>query len=932
MVAFSWSTWREVISQSFLSPQPRRRRPQACNVEPLEYRLVLAAPVANAASFSTAINTPLTATLTGSDADGDPLIFHTVTTGDGGILSLNSFNGEFTFTPFENFQGVYTFTFNVNDGTEDSPAATVTITVGNGQSNTAPVANSAAFSTTIDTPLNGTLSGSDADGDPLTFATVTDVSHGTLTVNANGSFTYTPNSGFTGNDSFTFRANDGIADSASATIAISVNAPNTTPVANAASFTTPIDTTLNGMLTGSDADDDFLTFESVTGVSHGTLTVNSNGTFVYSPATGFTGSDSFTFKVNDGTTDSPPATVNITVTSVINTTPVANSATFSTAVNTAMTATLTGSDADNDSLVFHTVTSTSHGALSLNSFSGEFTYTPFAGFTGIDSFTFNVNDGIADSPAATVTIHIGTTNTAPVANSATITTQLDTAFSGTLTGSDADGDVLTFAAGPLSPRHGFVTIDSDGSFIYQPFAGFGGDDSFSFVVSDGIATSAPATVTVHVGIPSNTAPVASPLTIDVSENTSFNGILTATDADSDPLTFRAGAASPDHGTVIINSNGSFVYTPDTGFSGNDFFSFVANDGTVDSADALVTVHVAGTNTAPLAFPQTFTVSANTTLNGALTGTDADGNSLIFAAGTVSALHGTATINSNGSFSYVPVSGFSGDDAFSFKVNDGTTDSTEAVVIIHVNAVTNSAPTVINGTGSAMAGVAFNGSLSALATDLDGDALLFTAITQPTNGVLALSPDGTFVYTPDLGFVGNDSFTFRANDGLLNSNVATFTISVTSTSELFTLNLSSEPGTIATSMGSIVPLDPTASLINVDPAASFANATIGVAITAGGDSHDRIVVTDGSSSAGSIDVRGRRILFNGAEVARLSGGRRGQALRVTFNASATKNAINAVLQRIGLRTTKNASPDTRTVLVQVNAGDSSSSATIDADVA
>lgn len=893
---------------------------------------MLTAPVANAASFSTAVNTPLTATLTGTDADNDPLIFHTATTGDGGTLSLNTFNGEFTFTPFDTFQGVYTFTFTVSDGTSDSAPATVSITVGNGQSNTAPVANSLTTSTTVDTPLTGTLTGFDANGDALTFATVSGVSHGTLSVSTSGSFTYTPTAAFTGNDSFTFKVNDGFADSAPATVSISVNPPNATPVATSASFTTNMNMAHSGTLTGSDADGDPLSFESVTGVSHGTLVVNTNGTFTYTPATGFTGSDSFTFRVNDGTVNSLPATVDITVTSQTNSAPIANSATLNTALNTPLNATLTGSDPDGDTLTFHTVTGTSHGTLSLNSFNGQFTYTPFTGFSGTDSFTFNVNDGVADSLAATVTINVGTANSAPIANALTITTQLDTAFNGTLTGSDADGDPLSFATGPQPPAHGFVTINSNGSFTYQPNAGFAGDDAFSFLVNDGTTNSAPATVTVHVGFSSNTAPVANPATIDVNLNTPFNGTLTASDAEGDTLTFRGGAATPQHGTVVINSNGAFVYTPATGFTGNDFFSFMANDGALDSADVLITVHVQGiSNVPPVANSQSVNAVLNTTLNGTLTGTDANGDTLTFSAGTVAALHGTVNINSNGSFSYAPDTGFAGDDTFSFKVNDGTVNSSEALVSVHVSAAGNVAPTVVNGSATATVGLQFNGSLSPLATDLDGDPLTFIAVTQPSNGVLSLSPDGTFTYTANPGSTGSDSFMFQANDGALNSNVATFTFSLSSTSDLFTLNLSSTPGTIATSLKTVVPLDSTASLIDVGPSASFANATITAAITAGADAHDRFVVTEGSSLTGSIDVRGKRILFNGSEVARFSGGRHGRALQVTFNASATENAVNAVLQRIGLKTTKSASRATRTVLMQVSAGGSSSSDTIDAEV-
>jgi VCBS repeat-containing protein len=159
---------------------------------------------------------------------------------------------------------------------------------------------------------------SDADGDPLTAVLVSDVSNGSLSLNSDGSFSYTPNANFNGSDSFTYTANDGTADSNTATVSITVNAVNDPPTAAGDSYTTDEGTTLNvaapGVLTNdSDPESDPLTAVLVSDVSNGTLNLAADGSFTYTPAPGFAGTDSFTYRANDGQADSNLATVSVSV-------------------------------------------------------------------------------------------------------------------------------------------------------------------------------------------------------------------------------------------------------------------------------------------------------------------------------------------------------------------------------------------------------------------------------------------------------------------------------------------------------------------------------------------------------------------------------------------------------------------------------------------
>ena len=239
-----------------------------------------------------------------------------------------------------------------------------------------------------------------------------------------------------------------VAELAGAHIATS----NTAPVANAQSVTTNEDTAKAITLTGSDADGDPLTYSVVTNPAHGTLSGTAPN-LTYTPAANYNGADSFTFKVNDGKVDSAAATVSITVTAV-NDAPVANAQSVTTNEDTAKAITLTGSDVDGNPLTYSVVTQPGHGTLAGTA--PNLTYTPAANYNGADSFTFKVNDGTVDSASATVSITVTPVNDAPVANAQAVTTNEDTAKAITLTGSDVDGNPLTYsvvsAAEPRQPE------------------------------------------------------------------------------------------------------------------------------------------------------------------------------------------------------------------------------------------------------------------------------------------------------------------------------------------------------------------------------------------------------------------------------------------------------------------------------------------------
>ncbi len=199
-------------------------------------------------------------------------------------------------------------------------------------------------------------------------------------------------------------------------------ATNVAPVAVADSFSTPVDTQLDVIAPGvlandSDGNSDPLMAVLVDDVSHGALTLNSDGSFSYTPAGGYFGPDSFTYKANDGTADSNTVTVDLTIDA--NNVPVANDDSYSTPYNTPLIVAVglgvlgNDTDLDTDPLTASVVTNVAHGVLVLNA-NGGFTYTPTFGYEGPDSFTYQANDGTADSNTATVSLTVDSppTNTA----------------------------------------------------------------------------------------------------------------------------------------------------------------------------------------------------------------------------------------------------------------------------------------------------------------------------------------------------------------------------------------------------------------------------------------------------------------------------------------------------------------------------------------
>ncbi|NOG48611.1 MAG: tandem-95 repeat protein [Chloroflexi bacterium] len=262
------------------------------------------------------------------------------------------------------------------------------------------------------------------------------------------------------------------------------------------------------------------------------------------------------------------------------------------------------------------------------------------------------------------------------------------------------------------------------------------------------------------------------------------------DVDGDTLT-AVLVVGPTNGTLTLVTSGGFIYTPNAGFNGSDSFTYRASDGTLLSNIATVTITVNPVNDAPVAVNDAYTTDEDTALNiaapGVLTNdTDVDGDAMT-AVLVVGPTNGTLTLNGDGGFVYTPNANFNGTDTFTYKANDGTADSNIATVTITVNPI-NDAPVAVNDAYTTDEDTTLNVAAPGVLTndtDIDGDTLTTVLVIGPTNGALTLNSDGSFIYTPNAGFNGSDSFTYRASDGTLLSNIAT----VTSTSVRSTMHRS-----------------------------------------------------------------------------------------------------------------------------------------------
>ena len=471
---------------------------------------------------------------------------------------------------------------------------------------------------------------------------------------------------------------------------------------------------------------------------------------------------------------------------------------------------------------------------------GTVTYAPRSDFNGEDAFTYTVadNDGLVSNEAL-VTITVTPVNDPPVAVNDEAETDEDTPvlIDVVANDTDADGDELVVVA-VSDPEHGTAAVE-DGIVTYTPAQDFFGEDTFTYVVSDGNGGTDEGAVTVTV-LPVDDAPVALGDAYEVDEDETLTvaapGVLANDyDVEGDPFS-AAVEGAPEHATLDLSTDGSFTLTPQPDFHGTVTFTYRAVGAALSSEPATVTVEVAPVNDAPVAVDDAFVVDEDdpSVLDVLANDTDVDGDVLTIESVTQPE-HGTVTIDdgvarqaqvavrqadpeqdragtlprsvqlavsepaavvargeSGGPILlYTPEPDYNGPDTFTYVVSDGNGGTDEATVTLTVEAV-NDAPLAVDDEAETEEDAPVTIDVLANDTDEEGDELTVVALGAPEHGTAEIEEDGTVTYTPSADFHGADAFTYTVADSNGGEAQASVTVTVAPVNDAPTASTITDP--------------------------------------------------------------------------------------------------------------------------------------------
>ena len=754
------------------------------------------------------------------------------------------------YTPDPNFNGSDNFDYEICDADGDCDPATVTVTINSVDDQ--PVANDDSASTNEDTPVNiAVLNNDDFGGDGPSTGTITVLTqpaNGTATVNDGGTpndptddtVDYTPDADYNGTDNFDYEICDADGDCDPATVTVTINSVNDTPLAEDDSATTDEDTPVNiAVLNNDDFGGDGPSTGTITVLTqpaNGTATVNDGGTpndptddtVDYTPDPDYNGTDNFDYEICDADGDCDPATVTVTINSVDDQ-PVANDDSATTNEDTPVNIpVLVNDDFGGDGPSTGTITvltQPANGTATVNDggtpndpTDDTVDYTPDSDYNGTDNFDYEICDADGDCDPATVTVTVNSVDDQPVANDDSATTNEDTPVNiPVLVNDDFGGDGPS--AGTITvltqPANGTATVNdggtpndpTDDTVDYTPDPDYNGTDNFDYEICDSDGDCDPATVTVTVNSVDD-QPVAEDDSATTNEDTPVNiGVLSNDDFGGDgPSTGTITVLTqPANGTATVNDGGTpndptddtVDYTPDPDYNGTDNFDYEICDSDGDCDPATVTVTVNSVNDIPIAVDDSATTDEDMPVNIAVLNNDdfgGDGPS----TGTITVLtqpaNGTATVNDGGTpndptddtVDYTPDPGYSGSDNFDYEICDADGDCDPATVTVTVNLV-NDLPTANDDSGSSCEAVSEEFAVvdnDDFGNDGPGSSSI-TIVSGPSNGIASVNDNGTsndptddlISYTSNNDFSGSDQLTYEICDGNGDCDQAILTVTV-----------------------------------------------------------------------------------------------------------------------------------------------------------
>ncbi|MDH3308038.1 MAG: Ig-like domain-containing protein, partial [Acidimicrobiia bacterium] len=748
---------------------------------------VTVAPVNDAPTIDVIVpamseDTPASIFVDAADVDGDPLTT-TVIAGPVSGTAVVDIDGSLFYTPGADFFGTESITIAVCDHATCTEEVVSFVVAGINDPPIVPGPGPlvTAEETTISfDPLLGAI---DPEGGAVSLDSFDALSaHGGSI--ALGSLEYTPALDFVGVDTFSYSAGDPAGATTSVTVTVTVTGVNDNPFAGDDAFITTEDTPLLVAVPGvlandGDVDGDLLTAALASAPTSGAATVAADGSFSYTPDPDFTGSDGFTYVIADGAGGSAAASVTVEVLPVNDAPRAVDDAAATSGPGVVVVAVLANDvdvEGDFDPTSVSVVVPPTKGTALANP-DGTIDYTPTSGETGADGFVYQICDLSALCDNATVTMGLmgpdAVDDAASMAEDAAPIT-IDVVANDTDPNADLDP---TSAVVEVPASNGLATANGDGTFDYDSDPDFEGTDTFEYRVCDLTSACNTATVTITVtGV--NDPPVAGDdggVGFTTAEDTPFTtASVVGNDTDVEDGTPVAASVTVVGVTPVgltNNGDGTFGYAPPANTNGDVVFTYQVDDTAGAASNvATVTITVTAVNDPPVAGDDGVGVAEDApgvTFNVLTNDTDVDLDSLSLGSFDGSSIaNGLLTDNGGGSFTYVPDPNFFGVETFTYQVTDGSLTDTGTVTITVTNVP--DAPQTQDdayATGQDVAVVVPVPGVLGNDTDYDGDSLTAALASPPSNGGVALAADGSFTYTPTPGYVGADSFTYTADDGL-----------------------------------------------------------------------------------------------------------------------------------------------------------------------
>ncbi|MBI1319233.1 MAG: tandem-95 repeat protein [Candidatus Hydrogenedens sp.] len=744
----------------------------------IDVRPVNDAPESSDASAETAEDAAVAVMLHGSDIDGDTLTFEIIDAPGSGTLSAPVNSGadsaRVNYTPDANFNGIDTFTFRVSDGQTASGLSTAEITVT--PVNDPPVAQNAIMTVQEDRPGTVTVTATDIDNAGVTFSELTAPEHGQLTITANGAKTasvrYTPEADYFGPDSAVLLATDDSGGTDTATLTINVVEVNDVPVAIAKLVTTDEDTAVEIMLEALQPEAGELVFTADTTGTAGSLSsilqISSDvARLVYTPAKDFEGTDTFTFRATDATGASGTATVEVTVVPVPDPV-VAADDTITIPEDAASVLELFTNDYnpdEGDRLALVSFDAPTRGIAEPVADRG-LRYTPFPDFNGSETLKYTVRDrdGFTSTASVLVTVAPAKDNPVAIQDVFYVPSSRTTNLRVLANDRDPDGTALQVVSVEDTLAHDAV-INGDGTIAYTPDPRvLSGEDSFTYVIENAARSRATGSIRVVI-TPSPTTQVSNDLFDSaVRNNTTLLPVLSNDSAKTLGDLWIVGVTQPPNGVVSLTTDATtgqpaLLYQAVRRTSDNDIFSYTITDGTL-TAVGEARVRVQRFNQTPRPLPDAYAAAAGVPLSfqPLLNDLEPDGDTLSIAD-VSSPLHGTLEIIDQTTLRYTPDADYSGVEELWYSASDGKGAGAIAMVTFQV----------------APAGPAFRYAIDYAACNEGGSVAVtplrndfnpspvpvpLGAVTQPRHGTIEVRIDQTVLYTPEPGYTGSDSFTYR----------------------------------------------------------------------------------------------------------------------------------------------------------------------------